>query len=234
MRKIKAHLCVHGDLQTEGVDDVFDTYVPVASWTSIHMLSILALQKHWITKQIDFSNAFIQAPLDKDVYVSLPAMFQDTNGADPKSLCLKLKKSLYDMRDAPKLWNDWLQKALDHCGFKASHEDLGIYYGHAIAIAVYVDDVLLFGPSEQEIEKVLQELQTDGFELKREKGGNDTVYNFLEINITESEGEIKLTQHGLIKKFLSTLQMEDCNTKSTPCSTTPLPTNKQGQHHSEA
>ena len=101
MRKIKGCLCVCADLQIEGVDDVFDTYATVASWTSIHMLTILALQKHWITKQIDFSNAFVQAPLNKDVYVSLPAMFQDTNGADPKSLCLKLNKSLYGMRVIP-------------------------------------------------------------------------------------------------------------------------------------
>ena len=31
LRKLKARICVHGDLQTEGVDDVFDTYAPVAS-----------------------------------------------------------------------------------------------------------------------------------------------------------------------------------------------------------
>ena len=76
------------------------------------MLTILSLQCKWITKQIDFSNAFVQAPLDKDVYVSLPAMFQEPSGVDPKLLCLKLNKSLYGMHEAPKLWNDWLQKAL--------------------------------------------------------------------------------------------------------------------------
>jgi hypothetical protein len=59
------------------------------------MLSVLALQRNWITKQIDFSNAFVQAPLNKDVYVALPAMFQDSNGLDPRLLCLKLNKSLY-------------------------------------------------------------------------------------------------------------------------------------------
>ena len=224
MRKIKARLCVRGDLQTEGVDDVFDTYAPVASWTSIRMLTVLSLQRNWVTKQIDFSNAFVQAPLNKDVYVGLPAMFQDTSGIDPKLLCLKLHKSLYGMREAPKLWSDFLEKGLHRCGFQPSHEDPGVYYGRGMAIVVYVDDVLFFGPTETEMEKVINELQADGFELKREKNGDDTAYNFLGINITIKDGTIKMTQHGLIKKFLQTVGMEDCNAKSTPCSTTPLAT----------
>ena len=102
LKKIKARFCVRGDLQTEGVDNVFDTYAPVAHWSSIRMLTVLALQQDWVTKQIDFSNAFVQAPLDKDVYVSFPALFQDTSGLDPKTLCLKLHKSLYGMQEAPK------------------------------------------------------------------------------------------------------------------------------------
>ena len=165
MRKIKARFCVRGDLQ-KGVDDVFDTYAPVASWASIRMLTIMSLQKQWVTKQIDFSNAFVQAPLNKDVYVALPAMFNDTSGIDTNALCLKLEKSLYGMREAPKLWGDWLAKALERAGFTPSQEDPGIHYGRGMAIAVYVDDVLFFGPSEPEMEKVIVELQDKGFKLK--------------------------------------------------------------------
>ena len=84
----------------------------MAPLTSIRMLSILALQCGIVTKQIGFSNAFVQAPLNKDVYVVLPAMFQDSSGIDPRLLCLKLNKSLYDVREAPKLWSDFLEKAL--------------------------------------------------------------------------------------------------------------------------
>jgi hypothetical protein len=61
---------------------------------------VLALQQKWVTKPIDFSSAFVQAPLDKDVYVALPAMFQDSTGIDPKLLCLTLKKSLYGTQEA--------------------------------------------------------------------------------------------------------------------------------------
>ena len=84
------------------------------------MLTFLAIQKQWITKQIDFSNAFVEAPLNKPVYVALPAMLEDSHGIEPCQLCLKLNKSLYGMRETPKLWNDWLAKALVHSGFVSS------------------------------------------------------------------------------------------------------------------
>ena len=233
MRKIKARLCVRGDLQTEGVDDAWETYAPVASWSSIRMLTTLSLQRKWVTKQIDFSNAFVQATLDKDVYVSLPPMFDDGTGLDSKTLCLKLNKSLYGMREAPKLWSDHLEKGLKKSGFSPSHEDPGIYYGRGMAIAVYVDDVLFFGPDSSKMEDVINELQAEGFELKREKGEDDSAYSFLGISITEQDGMIKLSQHGLIKKFLKTVGMENCNAKQTPCSTTPLGTNPNGPPHDE-
>ena len=233
LRKVKARICVRGDLQTEGVDDVWATYAPVASWSSIRMLTVLALQNNWVTKQIDFSNAFVQAPLDRDVYVALPPMFDDKCGLDPKSLCLKLNRSLYGMRDAPKLWNDFLEKGLRRAQFTPSHEDPGVYYGRGMAIVVYVDDVLFFGPDGDAMEVVINELQSDGFELKREKSGDDTAYNFLGIHISETDGVIKLTQHGLIKKFLATVGMTDCNAKQTPCSTTPLGADIDGPPHDE-
>jgi hypothetical protein len=48
-----------------------------------------------------------------------------------------------------------------------------------MAIVVYVDDVLFFGPNADDMETVIQELQSNGFELKREKGHDDTAYSFL-------------------------------------------------------
>ena len=91
-----------------------------------------------------------------------------------------------------------------------------------MAIAVYVDDVLFFGPSEKDMEAVITELQDGGFELKHEKGGDDSAYSFLGINIVEDHGMIKLTQHGLIKKFLKTVKMFDCNPSKTPAIQVPL------------
>ena len=232
MSKIKARFCARGDLQTD-LNDAFDTFAPVASWTSIRMLTIMSLQKNWKTKQIDFSNAFVHAPIDRDVYVALPIMFQDSSGTESKELCLKLKKSLYGLKDAPKLWSDYLAKALIANGMKPSAHDPAVYLGHGMAIAVYVDDLLFFGPDEGKMEELIENFQTDGFELKREKGGDDPAYDFLGIHVQELGNKVKLTQFGLIKKFLATVGMESCHAKATPCSKNPLGTDKDGPIHNE-
>ena len=66
-----------------------------------------------------------------------------------------------------------------------------------MALAVYVDDVLLFGPSSEKMEKVIGELQSKGFELEVKKKANDKNFNFWGINIDKSvkEGSVsfKLT-----------------------------------------
>ena len=237
LRKVKARFCARGDLQDDV--DVFDTYAPVASWSSIRMLTVTAMQKGWITRQIDFSNAFVQAPMSRDVYVSLPAMFADSNSIESKLLCLKLRKRLYGLKDAPKLWHDWLAKGLSKAQFTPSDSDPGIYFGRGMCLVVYVDDVLLFGPNEEDMEKVISELQLDGFDLKLEKTGAEKAYDFLGIHITEeidaetNSKVIKMTQLGLIKKFLECVQMVDCNPSPTPCTVQPLGTDANGKRFSE-
>ena len=144
MRKIKARFCATGDLQEDV--DIFDTYVPVASCKSIRMLIVTALQQNGKTQQVDFSNTFVHAPMKRNIYVSLPQVFGEVNGTPAKALCMKLNKSLYGLCEAPKLWRDFLCTGLINAGFQPSPHDPGIYYGHGMAISVYVDDVLFFGP----------------------------------------------------------------------------------------
>lgn len=59
------------------------------------MLLCLSIQFEWATRQADFSNAFVQATLKEDLYVSLPIMFKDDSGIDSKDLVFNLNKSFY-------------------------------------------------------------------------------------------------------------------------------------------
>ena len=44
---------------------------------------------------------------------------------------------------------------------------------------------------------------------------------------------IKLTQFGIIKKFLQCVGMAECNPNATPCSVQPLGTDAKGPSHQE-
>ena len=63
LRKYKARFCVRGDQQIEGVD-VFDTYTPVVSWITVRLLLVMSLVFGLATQQVDYTNAFCQAPLE--------------------------------------------------------------------------------------------------------------------------------------------------------------------------
>ncbi len=163
MRQIKARFCAREDLQND--EDVFEKFSAVASWPSIRILLTTAIQRDWKIEQIDFSNAFIQADMERDVFVSIPVMFSDFNGIPSSEICLKLMKSLYGLKEVLRLWHDCLAKVLIKEELTPSSHDPAIFYGRNMALAVYVDDVLIFGPSATKIHKVIKELKLD-FDLE--------------------------------------------------------------------
>ena len=48
--------------------------------------------------QVDYSNAFVQAELDTEVYVELSKLFEAKQGGEP--MVLKLQKNLYGLNQA--------------------------------------------------------------------------------------------------------------------------------------
>lgn len=55
--------------------------------------------------QIDISNAFMYASLDRDIYVQSPPGYEHLG-------VLKLEKSLYGLKQAPRLWYDTMASIL--------------------------------------------------------------------------------------------------------------------------
>jgi hypothetical protein len=159
MRKLKARFCVRGDKQIAGVD-YFESYAPVASWSTIRMVMNTAIQRGWATRQVDFSNAFVQATLKEEVYVDLPEMFcneQDCGSKD--GVVLKLNRSLYGLVQAPLSWYNHLQKGLQELDFEVSKLNPGMYYGRGMILLTYVDNTLFFGPDLKAIKKVFSSLE---------------------------------------------------------------------------
>jgi hypothetical protein len=96
-KKFKARFCVRGDMQIEGVD-FFETWAPVVQWTTVRSMMILATRLNLVSAQADITAAFVHAPLgpDEHIYVHQPAGFQRDG-----NLVLKLKKSVYGLRQSP-------------------------------------------------------------------------------------------------------------------------------------
>ena len=66
------------------------------------MMLTLIMKLGLRTKQVDYSNAFVQADIDGDVYYEIPTEFLLADGGKSEYV-LKLKKSLYALKQAPLL-----------------------------------------------------------------------------------------------------------------------------------
>ena len=77
----------------------------------------------------------------------------------------------------------------------------------------YIDECLFFGPAIKELQKVIKELEENGYYLTRKEGDEDNVLSFLGVIIKPYKKSkiLVLTQTGLINKILETVGMYDCN-----------------------
>ena len=88
--------------------------------STIRLMLIFILTQNWITRVIDYTNAFPQANIDTGIYVEIPAMFGPKECSDK---VLKLKKSLYDLKQSPKTFYQHLSQGLITRGWTVSTID---------------------------------------------------------------------------------------------------------------
>ena len=120
--KHKDRLCAHGGMQQWGVN-YWEKYAPVVNWISMRFLLILSEIAELESQAIDFVLAFLQADLDVPVYMELPTGMVLSDSFDhPKSNVLRLKKSIYGLKQASLNWYDMLAKELRDRDFKEASD----------------------------------------------------------------------------------------------------------------
>ncbi|CAI7836602.1 unnamed protein product [Closterium sp. NIES-53] len=181
--KFKARWVVRGFDQEHG-RDFTETFAPVSRHTSLRILLAIAAMKRKKLRQIDVANAFLYAPVDAEIYVELP---HGSHG-ETNQVC-QLQKSLYGIKQAPRLWQQYLHTRLTRIGFKQLPHDQGMYRlsksDDYILLIVYVDDLLYIGSNDDITTWFEGELQQD-----LTLTVSSTVTQYLGLNIREEEGAI--------------------------------------------
>ena len=203
----------------------FKTHSQVVSWSSIRVFLVLSITMGWHTCSIDFSNAFVQAVLDKPVWIHLPRGFR-SNSTQGKT-CLQLKKSLYGLSVAPRLWNEHLIAALKAEGFAQSKYDSCLLMKPNMMMVLYVHDAGISAKYKKDVDDLIDNLRNRGFELTRE--GSFSEFLGIKFVRDDKEGTITATQQGLIQKIIKTTNMEDSNPNWTPALTTALGIDPDGE-----
>jgi len=75
---------------------------------------------------MDVHNAFLHGDFVNEVYMKVPLSFQNSN---PNLVC-RMKKSLYDLKQAPCSWFAMLTMTLKRYGFVQSYSDYSLFILH--------------------------------------------------------------------------------------------------------
>ncbi|GJW50379.1 zinc finger, CCHC-type containing protein [Tanacetum coccineum] len=210
--KFKARLVIQGFRQKEGID-YFDTYAPVARITTIRLLLALAAIHNLVIHQMDVKTAFLNGDLDEEVYMKQPEGF--VMPGNEHKVC-KLVKSLYGLKQAPKQWHQKFDEVVLSSGFHLNQSDKCVYSkfdssGKGVIICLYVDDMLIFGTDQNQVDKTKKFLSSK-FSMK-DMGEADVI---LGIKIKRENKGIVITQSHYIEKILKKFNREDCSPVSTP------------------
>ena len=140
---------------------------------------ILSVIHGFASRQVDYVQAFPQAPIDDDVYIRVPQGFsynriqqkliqvKDNPKYRDNTYCIKLKRNLYGCRQASRNWFLFLSKGLEKHGFKPSNADPCLFLRNDAVICLYTDDCCIFAKDSTTIDHLISDL-SDDFLLKDE------------------------------------------------------------------
>ena len=218
VKKHKGQYCCRGDLE----EGVFDTTAYVVFWSTVRLFLVLSLTWGWSTCSIDFASTFVQAKLEKPVWIHPPRGFHSTL---PGKTCLRLLKSLYGLRVAPRQSRvATLGEGPSRIGIRIQCHCLFIKPG--MMLVTYVNDCGVSARDPANIDRLIADLTQKGFALTRERSFSE----FLGIKIAPmGDGTgVHLTQKGLISKIINVTGMQGCNPNHVPATQFALGSNPDG------
>jgi hypothetical protein len=211
LSKYKARLVAQGFSQIPGIDYT-DNYAPVARLDAVRTCMALSAIKNWKMRQLDIKGAYLNGVLEEEIYMRQPDGFDDGSGR----IC-KLKRALYGLKQAGRIWNKTLHSTLTTMGYSRTHADPCVYTkikdDITIVLTVWVDDLIICGNSEVEIDKTVAGLGK-AFEVK--DMGEPKLLLGIQITRDAKAGTIKLSQQNYIKTILDRFGYSNVNPTSSP------------------
>jgi hypothetical protein len=122
------------------------------TWFAIRLLIVINIIFYWELKQVYFVMAYLQAPIECDMYMDLSQGIRTSEG-DSKDYVLKLLKNMHGQKQADQDGNECLVNKLQTIGFKSSIIDGSVFYQDNIIFMVYVDNGIFLGKDGKQLKK---------------------------------------------------------------------------------
>ncbi|GMF64041.1 unnamed protein product [Phytophthora fragariaefolia] len=165
VKRYKGRLVACGNELSYGVDYT-DTFSAVLTMTTGKVIFALALIWGVPARHGDVTNAYVKVDKEEDlqIYLYVPQGMEigqtklvELGAHHKRELVLRLKKSLYGLKQAGRLWNQLLHRVLTKLGYTQCYTDSCLYYKRDATgmtlVGVYVDDLLVTGTSEARVDE---------------------------------------------------------------------------------
>ena len=217
--KYKARLVAKGFQQEHGID-YNETFAPVVKYKSMRLVLALAAQYRLVIHQIDFETAFLNAPLDEEIYLEQPEGFVIPSDHGKPRLVWKLQRAIYGLKQAPREWWHTINRLLVKLNYESIPADPCIYVKRMdgyqpIILTLYVDDTLaVFEPGLEHV------WQSDKANIAKHYAISDLgpakwILN-MELQRSDDGSVITLSQQAYIEKMLDRFGMADAKPCYTP------------------
>jgi hypothetical protein len=128
---------------------------------------------------------------------------------------LRLRKALYGLRQALRVWNATLDSTLRRMGFEQSLHEAVVYRrgngGNVLLVGVYVDDLVITGTKDAEVVTFKEEMKAT-FQIS----DMGPLSFYLGIEVHQDNSEITLRQTAYAKRVVELAGLTNCNPTLTP------------------
>ncbi|GJX74419.1 retrovirus-related pol polyprotein from transposon TNT 1-94 [Tanacetum coccineum] len=197
---------------TRGGIDFEESFAPVARIEAIRIFIANAASKNMIIYQMDVKTSFLNGKLKEKVYVSQPEGSVDPN--HPTHV-YRLKKAMYNLKQAPRAWYDTLSRfLLDNKFFKGA-VDLALFTRktdkHILLVQIYVDDII-FASTDPKACDIFSNEMSSKFQMSM----MGQMSFFLGLQVSQNPGGIFINQSKFALEILKKFRMDLCDPVDTP------------------
>ena len=189
----KARLVARG-FQEDSADLRTDS--PTCMKESLRLLLSIASSKSWRINSIDIKVAFLQGKeINREVYLKPP------KEADSNNKLWKLKKAVYGLTDASRVWYLRVVDELDKLGASISQYDKAFFTwksGKTLQglIAMHVDDFIWCGTDQFE-NTIINSVRTT-FKVSKE---SKKAFRYLGVDLRQNRGTLLLDQNNYVESI---------------------------------
>ncbi|GJW08383.1 retrovirus-related pol polyprotein from transposon TNT 1-94 [Tanacetum coccineum] len=204
--KNKARLVAHGYRQEEGID-FEESFAPVARLEAIRIFLAFAAHMNMVVYQMDVKTAFLNSNLREEVYVSQPK--------DNPNHVYKLKKAIYGLKQALRVWYDMLSSFLISQDFSNGSVDPTLFIRRdgkeLLLVQIYVDDII-YAASTPELCDLFSKIMCSKFKMSM----MGKISFFLGLQISQNPRGIFINQSKYALESLKKYGFDSCDPVDTP------------------